>query len=194
MSGCNTIAALALYFRVHFAITHHLLVNSSRIHTMSFSTQFAENSSPFDKDLATLSNYTDVRTTHIDLDWTIDWENQVISGHANLKLTATTDTHEIVLDSSYLDVKDVHVDGGKAKWAHGERNGAMGEGLTISVQNGIKAGQVCWDPLPRSLQWMCTDEHSKSASRLCTRLPKTALLLDGSTPCEPYLVPSYGSS
>lgn len=112
---------------------------------MSFSTQFAENTSPFDVDQATLSNYTEIRTTHIDLDWTIDWDRQVIFGHANLKLQATKDTDVVVLDSSYLDVKAVHVGGEKATWAHGERIGAMGEGLKIDLKQGLKAGQVSVD-------------------------------------------------
>lgn len=109
---------------------------------MSFSTKFAENSSPFDKDQATLSNYSEIRTTHIDLDWTIDWDQKVISGYAILKLSATKDIDEVVLDSSYLKISHVELGGNKVDWGHGERNGAMGEGLRIKLDKGLKAGQV----------------------------------------------------
>lgn len=109
---------------------------------MSFSTEFAESSSPFDADQATLANYTEIRTTHIDLDWTIDWDRQVIFGHANLKLQATKDVNDIVLDSSYLDIKEVGVAGEQVQWVHGERIGAMGEGLKIDLKRALKAGEA----------------------------------------------------
>lgn len=80
---------------------------------MSFSTAYAQASSPHDRDLATLSNYRDIRTTHIDLAWAIDWEAKTIGGTATLTLEATNDVDEVVLDTSYLDVTGVEV-GGKA--------------------------------------------------------------------------------
>jgi leukotriene-A4 hydrolase len=81
---------------------------------MSFSPLFADSTSPQDKDLATLSNYVDIRATHIDLVWRIDWEAKVIGGSATVKLEATKDVEDVVLDTSYLDVKDVEVEGSKA--------------------------------------------------------------------------------
>ena len=66
------------------------------------------------KDLSTLSNYQDIRTDNIDLDWEIDWDKKTIGGKATLKLEAVKDVDEVVLDTSYLDVKDVAVDGKKA--------------------------------------------------------------------------------
>lgn len=66
------------------------------------------------KDLSTLSNYQDIRTDNIDLDWAIDWDKKTIGGKATLKLEAVKDVDEVVLDTSFLDVKDVAVDGKKA--------------------------------------------------------------------------------
>jgi hypothetical protein len=80
---------------------------------MSFSTQFASEPTQWDEDKATLSNYQEVRTDHIDLDWSIDWKKQVIHGG------------------------DAEV-----KWSHGERIGAMGEGLKIELKDQLKKGQV----------------------------------------------------
>lgn len=67
-----------------------------------------------DRDLSTLSNYQDIRTDNIDLDWSIDWDKKTIGGTATLKLEAVKDVDEVVLDTSYLDIKDVTVDGKKA--------------------------------------------------------------------------------
>lgn len=84
--------------------------------------------SPSTKDSSTLSNYHLFRTTHIHLDWTIDWEEQLIHGSATLTLKRTeTETEavkgdgegregrELILDSSYLDVKGVEVNGEEVK-------------------------------------------------------------------------------
>jgi leukotriene-A4 hydrolase len=112
---------------------------------MSFSPNFQnDNVSTWDQDRATLSNYRDVRTTHIDLDWTIDWKHQVIFGQAVLNLVATNDVDHVKLDSSYLDIKDIRIEGqGKeAEFVVGERIGAMGEGLTIQIGRLVKAGEV----------------------------------------------------
>ena len=109
---------------------------------MSFSTAFASEATQYDEDRATLSNYQEVRTDHIDLDWSIDWKKQVIHGGAQLRMTATKDLKTVVLDSSHLDIQKVSVNDAEVKWSHGERIGAMGEGLTIELQNQIKSGQV----------------------------------------------------
>jgi leukotriene-A4 hydrolase len=109
---------------------------------MSFSPKFAETSSHFDTDLATLSNYKQIRTTHIDLDWTIDWDKQVIYGQAELSLVASDKVEEIVLDSSYLAIKEVQVGGNPVDWSHGDRIGAMGEGLKIKLDQALRKDQV----------------------------------------------------
>lgn len=81
---------------------------------MSFSPLYTENKSPFDKDLATFSNYLAIRTTHIDLVWQIDWKKEVIHGSAALTMEAVEEVKEIVLDVSYLDMSKVEVDGKEA--------------------------------------------------------------------------------
>lgn len=113
---------------------------------MSFSPKFAETSSPFDTDQATLANYKQIRTTHIDLDWSIDWDKQIIHGQAELSLVASGDVSEIVLDSSYLAIKEVSVGGEKVEWSHGDRIGAMGEGLKIQLSKALKKDQVRYPP------------------------------------------------
>lgn len=79
---------------------------------MSFHPQFIPESAHIDRDPATLSNYLAIVTKHIDLDWTINWDKQVFGGSATLRLEAKEDgVKEVVLDSSYLDINKVEVDG-----------------------------------------------------------------------------------
>lgn len=81
---------------------------------MSFSEHYAHAETPHDKDLATLSNYLDIRTNNIDLTWEIDWVKKTIAGDALLQLEATKDVEEVVLDTNHLEIYDVAVDGKKA--------------------------------------------------------------------------------
>lgn len=135
---------------------------------MSFSPLFTDSPTPQDKDLATLSNYLDARTTHIDLDWAIDWEKKIIGGSATVTLEATKDVEEVVLDTSYLDVQGVEVDGAKAvsgnalvftetalrwltaivvqEYSLDERIAGMGSALHVTLPKGVKSGQVSATP------------------------------------------------
>jgi leukotriene-A4 hydrolase len=72
------------------------------------------------KDQATLSNYHEVRNLHTHLDWTIDWKEQLIGGTATLTMKPETDkpVEKVVLDTSYLDVFGVKVDGEKVEVCH----------------------------------------------------------------------------
>ena len=49
------------------------------------------------KDPTTQSNYLDVYTTHISLDWTIDFNEKVLSGSATHKLAIASSTAEEVM-------------------------------------------------------------------------------------------------
>lgn len=81
---------------------------------MSFSPLYRKTEAPQDRDLSTLSNYQDVRTQHIDLVWSIDWDKRIIGGKATLTLEATNAVDEAILDTSYLDITGVEVNGKKA--------------------------------------------------------------------------------
>lgn len=95
-----------------------------------------------DRDLSTLSNYLDIRTTHIDLVWSIDWDKKVFGGHATLDLEASKDVREVVLDTSYLDVKGVEVDGAKAEWKLDDRIDVMGQALRVKLDKKRSKGEV----------------------------------------------------
>lgn len=80
---------------------------------MSFSALYTKPTAA-DRDLATLSNYQDIRTTHIDLQWTIDWDAKTIGGQATLSFEATKDVDCAILDTSFLNIQGVEVGGNAA--------------------------------------------------------------------------------
>lgn len=108
---------------------------------MSFSPLYTKPTAA-DRDLATLSNYLDIRTTHIDLTWAIDWDKKTFGGSATLDLEASTDVDSVVLDTSYLAVEDVSVDGHKAEWKLDNRIDVMGQALRVKLPKAVKKGEV----------------------------------------------------
>lgn len=67
-------------------------------------------------DYSTQANIDQVKTTHVHLDWHVDFNRKVIFGHAALDLYTLVDhLDKVVLDTSYLDIKSVAVNGENAK-------------------------------------------------------------------------------
>lgn len=66
-----------------------------------------------DRDLATLSNYLKIHTKHISLDWSVDWEKQLIGGKVEIELKSVDEVavDEIILDTSYLKIDKVETRG-----------------------------------------------------------------------------------
>lgn len=60
------------------------------------------------RDPSSLANLSEVKTTHLHLDWTIDFEQKRIRGHVLLDLTTLEpNVNQVILDTSYLDLKSV---------------------------------------------------------------------------------------
>lgn len=62
--------------------------------------------SPATVDLSTQANIEQVKTSHIHLNWNVDFEKQLIHGNVVLDLVSLVDNLEkVVLDTSYLDIQ-----------------------------------------------------------------------------------------
>lgn len=99
-------------------------------------------SSPQDADKATQSNYTQVIVKHTHLEWTIDWTGRIFHGHAVLSFVAKGDAEKVVLDTSYLDIQKVKVQGKEVKFDVGERIGTIGSALSFSLPERVSSGSV----------------------------------------------------
>jgi hypothetical protein len=144
---------------------------------MSFSSLYTTPTGA-DRDLSTLSNYLEIRTTHIDLEWSIDWKAKTFGGSAILSLEATKDVGEVVLDTSYLAVEGVEVDGSKAEWKLDDRIDVMGQALRVKLPNKLKKGEVSYLPF-------VPPDTRAPRSRSPMRPPRTARPSGGSTPSRP---------
>lgn len=62
-------------------------------------------------DLSTQANIDQVKTSHIHLNWNVDFEKQLIYGDVVLDLISLIDDlDKVVLDTSYLDIKSASLD------------------------------------------------------------------------------------
>lgn len=96
------------------------------------------------RDPNTLSNYNNWRTKHTIADLAISFEKQKLSGSVTLELESITDNEsdEIILDSSYVDVQKITVDGAESKWEVKDRFEPYGSPVAIKVPGGRALGKM----------------------------------------------------
>ena len=97
------------------------------------------------RDPNTLSNYNNFVTTHITANYRIDFEKERVSGNTLLKLESVTDAAatEILLDSNFLTIKNVKLDGTHTNWELLPRFEPYGSVLKIALDKGITQGHIC---------------------------------------------------
>lgn len=115
----------------------------------------------------TLSNHHDVVTKHTSVDVALDFAASKLAGTVTLSMAALKDVHKVILDTSYVDVQGVKVDGQAAKWTltgHVEPNGSA---LTVKLPSKLATGntvdvQVAYSTTGKcsALQWMDPEQTS----------------------------------
>ncbi|CAG8703730.1 14652_t:CDS:2, partial [Cetraspora pellucida] len=88
----------------------------------------------------TLSNINEVKTTHLDLNFNVDFERKVLDSVVTLKLVTLVDNVEkVILDTSYLNIKSVSCSGVQLKYYLADRNEKFGSALHIQLDNKLLA-------------------------------------------------------
>lgn len=110
-------------------------------------------------DPASQSNYLSVRTTHLDLDWSVDWTTRIISGSITHTVQAAHDeVQEVIFDSSYLDIKgctDVS-SGSELKYKLDERHAVLGNALHVYLTTPLKKGDTAQIKIEYATTDKCT--------------------------------------
>lgn len=97
------------------------------------------------KDPNTFSNVSEVVTEHLHLDLAVDFDTQTLSGSAILELCSKTSDplKEVVLDTDFLDIKEVQLVGNetKLKFQLDKRDENFGSALHIDLSEVSKTGE-----------------------------------------------------
>lgn len=110
------------------------------------------------RDPNTLSNYNNWRTKHTIAELAISFEEQKLSGSVTLELESITEkaSEEILLDTSFVDIKNVSLDGSAIKWELKDRFEPYGSPLSISVPGGRALGKHVTVKIDVSTTSKCT--------------------------------------
>lgn len=88
------------------------------------------------RDPNTLSNYDKFVTRHTTTNFTIDFAKSQLKGTVQLTLERLASSDEVVLDTSFLKINGLKVDGKESGWNLAERTEPFGSPLTIKVGAG----------------------------------------------------------
>jgi hypothetical protein len=96
------------------------------------------------RDPNTLSNYHNFVTRNTSATFDIDFDKKVLKGNVVLTLESLTEkeTKEITLDTSFLDITDVKVNGEKVDWEVKDRIEPYGSPLRIELKEGVEKGKT----------------------------------------------------
>jgi leukotriene-A4 hydrolase len=103
------------------------------------------------------ANVNEVRTTHLTLDLSVDFDKKVLSGTAKWDIKNYTRAKKIVLDVGKLSIKEIILDNGRpAKFKLGESDSVKGESLTINIEPSTTSFTVKYATSPdaKALQWL----------------------------------------
>lgn len=90
-------------------------------------------------DLSTLSNYAAARSTNIDLQWSIDFEQSVISGSVTHTIEVVLkNTPKVKFDSSKLHISAVSVNGAPATYERAESSPCLGTCLAVEIPASLR--------------------------------------------------------
>jgi leukotriene-A4 hydrolase len=130
---------------------------SLRIRSKSALRAMASVSTP--RDPTTVSNYNNWKTKHTIADFAIDFKKQRLVGSVTLQLESITDkeSEEIILDTSYLDITDISVNGTTSKdWKVADRSEPYGSPLSVKIPGGAAKGSVVDVKIALSTTDKCT--------------------------------------
>ena len=94
------------------------------------------------RDPSTLSNYDKFRVTHTQVNFTIDFDKQILEGNVLHKVKAATGTAQssLMLDTDHLEILGVKVNGKASEWKLLEEAKPFGTPLSISLNEESKNG------------------------------------------------------
>lgn len=90
-------------------------------------------------DASTFANYSEAVTTHVHLDWDVDFDARVIRGSAALVVQVLRPgTTQVHLDSSALQLQEVLLEGQQAQYAVAEKHPVLGSKISVTIPESLR--------------------------------------------------------
>lgn len=120
-------------------------------------------------DYTTKSNYTDVCVNNTDLNIEILFKEKKIVGRVTYDLTPLKSLNEIILDSSYIQINEIKVNGTSSGFSFAERVEPFGTPVSVTTsipQDSPLSVAIDFETTDEStaIQWLKTDPTTKDAS------------------------------
>ncbi|KAJ6469011.1 peptidase family M1-domain-containing protein [Mycena vitilis] len=94
-----------------------------------------------DLDPTTQSNYREIASEHISLDWSVDFAAQIVSGSATHRMKVLLDgVQEAIFDTGDLEVSGAEVKGSAVSYDLKPKHEVMGSALHVSLPKGLQSG------------------------------------------------------
>tara|TARA_B110000977_G_scaffold198214_1_gene282561 strand:- start:542 stop:2368 length:1827 start_codon:yes stop_codon:yes gene_type:complete len=97
-----------------------------------------------------------IRTTHLDLAVTVDFENEVISGKAKYTLENLVGSRELILDANGLRIDKILSGGLERTYKLGRKDSILGQALIIDLEKNATDVTIYYQSAPnaKALQWL----------------------------------------
>lgn len=149
-------------------VAHRFLTRQPHLRTMSHAARLLPNRVPHKKgperDPSTLSNYEHFKPTNTSVNLKVHWADQKLAGSVTYDLTVDGNPDKLVLDTSYLDIQEILVNGHKADFSIGDRHPIFGSPLTITLPATTNAPNIqvkisyATTPSCTALQWLTPEQ------------------------------------
>jgi leukotriene-A4 hydrolase len=112
---------------------------------------------PLPVDVFSSADITQVRTTHLSLDLTVDFDKYQVRGSATETIENLTGATKFVVDTRDLEIQSVTIDGASAKWLLGSTY-TTGQALTIDITPATRLVRINYasksNPKSNALNWL----------------------------------------
>lgn len=121
------------------------------------STTVDQNMTEIVRDEHTLSNYFDVRTTHLHLDIEVIFDNKQIVGKVTHNIENINGADKIIFDTKALNIKEVTLNGGEpTTFEMGEVDELLGTPLIVAINENTKTVEITYETTDgtEALDWL----------------------------------------
>ena len=113
------------------------------------------------KDAHSFANFNEARTTHLNLDLTVDFAQKVLQGKATWDIEKTAKAKKLILDIGDLSIHEITLDSGiTAQYTIGSADSIKGKALTISLKPTTTRVTIHYSTSPqaKALQWLAPEQ------------------------------------